>query len=674
MASKIHNVAVVGHGTCGKTTLIEELLARAKSIGRAGKVDDGTSVLDHDAEEKERGFTIDASVGCIEAGGSRLYLIDTPGYPDFLGAAVDALSAVETAVIAVDASAGIRVNTRRAWEEAGRLHVGRMILITRMDAEHADFEARVAEIQDAFGQQCLPLIIPNASGAGFSSVENTYHLKGESSSGQAKELHAQITEAIVEADEDLMERYLAEEKISDEEIDAAFPKAVLAGTIIPIIPVSAVKGVGLDELQETLLHLAPPADSPIEHPVVDSHGEPIDAKLIGDASSPFVARVFKVVSDPFVGKLSYLRIYSGTAKPNLHVVDRNEGSKERLTSLLRCQGKEQTQVDSAGPGDIVAVPKLDSVQIGDTIAESAGDPRFAPVRHPQSMVKLAVEPKNRNDETKIWEALVKLSEGDSNFKAERIAQTHELVISGRSSLHLEVMLSRLKRRFELEVDTHIPKTSYLESISGSSEAHHRHKKQTGGRGQFGEVYIRLAKAEKGAGLVFHDKIVGGSIPNQFIPAVEKGIRETMDQGILAGCPIVDCEVTLYDGSFHPVDSSEAAFKTAGREAFKKAFMAAKPCLLEPMVKIEIHVPTQFMGDIMSDLNSRRGQIGGMDAEGDHQIIRAVVPESEVKRYSTELRSLTGGEGSYTIEFSHYDIVPAHAQAEIIKEMEKAEAS
>lgn len=672
MASNIHNVAVVGHGTCGKTTLVEELLARGKSVSRAGKVDDGTSILDHDPEEKDRRFTIDASVGSFAAGGSRLQLIDTPGYPDFLGAAVDALSVVETALIAIDAAAGIRVNTRRVWDEAHHLHVGRMIALTRMDLDLADFDAQLAQIQDTFGPQCLPLYLPNASGSDFASVESTYHIS-ESSSDAAKAFNSQVIEAIVEADEELMERYLAEETISDEEVDAVFSRALVAGTIVPVIPVSTSKGVGLDEIQETLLKLSAPADAPIEHPVEDSHGEVIDESLIGDASDPFVARAFKVVGDPFVGKLSYMRIYSGTAHPNMHVVDRTQGTKERLTNLLRCQGKEQEQLESAGPGEIIAVPKLESVQIGDTITLEAGEARFARVRHPQSMVKLAVEPKNRNDETKIWESLLKLSEGDSNFLAERIAQTHELVISGRSSLHLEVMLSRLNRRFDLEVDTHIPRTSYLESISGAAESTHRHKKQSGGRGQFGEVQIRLKKAEKGEGLVFNNKIVGGAIPGQFIPAVEKGIREAMEHGILANCPIVDCEVELFDGTFHPVDSSEAAFKTAGREAFKKAFLNAKPCLLEPIVNIEVHVPTSFMGDIMSDLNSRRAHISGMDTMGDHQIIKATVPEAEVKRYSIELRSLTGGEASYTIEFSHYDIVPVHAQSEIIKEIETIEA-
>ncbi len=667
--SKVQNVAVVGHGTCGKTTLVEEILFRGKSIPRAGKVDDGTSILDSSAPEKDRHFTIESSLGSIEHGGKRLQLIDTPGYPDFLSAAVDALSAVETALVAVDAAQGIRVNTKRVWEEANKLHVARMIVVTRLDVDNADFAARVSEIQDTFGNQCVPMFLPNASGGDVASVESTYHLT-ESSSAEAKSINSQITESVVEADEDLMERYLADEEIKSEEVDAVFVRALLSGTIVPIFPVSTTKGIGVDELVEALWALLPQSDAPHQLPLESLEGEPVDEGANGSADDPFFARVFKVVLDPFVGKLSYLRIHSGTATPNMNVINLSKGSKDRLTNLLRMQGKEQSTIDSSGPGEIIAVPKVESFAIGESVGDAAQHKRFAALPRPRSMVKMAVEAKNRNDETKLTEALNKLAESDSAFSAERIAQTHELVISGRSQLHLDIMLSRL----DVEVETHVPKTAYLESINGSSESHHKHKKQSGGRGQFGEVYLKMEKGEKGSGLEFVNAIVGGVIPGQFLPAIEKGIRETMDTGILAGCPILDVKVTCYDGSFHPVDSSEAAFKTAGREAFKKAFMAAKPCLLEPILEIEIHVPSQFLGDIMSDLNSRRAHISGMDADGEDQIIKAVVPESEVKRYSIDLRSITGGEGAYSLEFSHYDIVPAAQQAQILREIEASKVA
>lgn len=667
----IHNIAIAGHGTSGKTTLLEEMLFLAKSTGRAGKIDDGSSILDHDAEERERQFTIDNSTCHLDWNGQRLHFIDTPGYPDFVGTVIDAFSVVETALIAIDGAAGIRVNTRRVWTEAEELGLARIIVLTRLDSEGALFDERVEEIQEAFGTQCVPIMIPNAVGANFSEVETTYPVS-DSSSDRAKEINKQLIESVVEADEELMERYLMEDEIKPEEIDEVFGKALVSGSIVPILCVSGAKGVGLKKSLDILTSITPPHDFPLERKMVTKGGDETDATPHGSDGDPFLARVFKVVGDPFVGKLSYFRVFSGSCTPNMAFTNLSQDEKERITTVLRMQGKEQENLDKAGPGDLVAVPKLESLEIGDTIGDPSHNAILAPIHHPTPMVKLAVEPKSRNDETKVSQAFLKLAQGDSCFSVDRIAQTRELVIAGRSTLHLDVQLSRLKRRFELEVDTKIPKTSYLESITGASDAQYKHKKQTGGRGQYGEVYIKLEKADPGQGLDFVNSIVGGVIPQGFIPAVEKGVRETMDGGILAGCPIIDCRVTLYDGSYHNVDSSEAAFKTAAREAFKKAYMAANPVLLEPIVNMEVHVPTKFMGDITGDLNSRRGRIQGMDTIGDTQAIRAQVPEAEIKSYSTELRSLTGGEGSYSVEFSHYEPVPGNVQQQIIAQL-KADA-
>ncbi|MFQ5653721.1 MAG: elongation factor G, partial [Planctomycetota bacterium] len=669
MVKKIQNIAIAGHGTCGKTTLTEELLFRGKAIPRAGKVEDGTSILDHEAEERERRFSIDASLCHVERGEQFLQLIDTPGYPDFLGAVVDAFSVVETVLIAVDAVAGIRVNTRRVWHEAEDAGLGRMIVITRLDAENASFDERVSEIQEAFGTQCIPVFLPDQSGPGLSAVESTLDA-GEGASDRAREISATLREAVIEADEEMMERYFAEEEISDAEINEAFSTAISAGTVVPIFCTSAYKGIGVGELLDTIFTVASPSTAPVERPLVDRKGEPVEGRAVGGENDPLLARVFKIVGDPFVGKLSYLRIFAGSVTPNMSFLNLTKDVKERSTTLLRMQGKDQKTLERAGPGEIIAIPKLESLTIGDCVGDPGRTGFLPSVPHPQSMVKLAVEPKSRNDETKIWEALVRLGETDSTFRAERVKQTRELVIAGRSTLHLEVMLHRLKQRYDLEVDTRVPKTSYLESITGKAEANHKHKKQTGGRGQYGEVYIRMEPAEAGTGLEFVNKIVGGAIPNQYIPAVEKGIRETMDSGILAGCPVVACKVTLYDGTFHTVDSSEAAFKTAGREAFKKAFHQARPCLLEPIANIEVHVPVQFMGDITGDLNSRRGRITGMDTHSDTQVVRAQVPEAEIKTYSTELRSQTGGEGSYSVEFSHYEVVPGNVQQQVIAQLAK----
>ena len=670
---QIHNIAVVGHGTCGKTSLVEELLARAKAISRAGKVDDGSSVLDYEEDEKERRFTIDAKLGHLTHEGETLQLIDTPGYPDFVATAIDALSVVETALIAVDATQGIRVNTRRVWDEAGKLNVARMIVITRIDADQARFDETVAEIREHFGRRCVPLFLPDTVGPNVSKIENTLHVD-DSSSDRAKQMHEHLVESVVEADEDLMERYLAEEEITPQEVDDVLAQAIVKGAVVPILAVSVHKDFGVNKTLEILTQLTPAHDAPIPRPMREIAGEVVDEQPVGGPDDPFLARVFKIVSDPFVGKLSYVRVFSGTLKANSPFQNLSRGEKERATSLLRMQGKEQENLDSVGPGQIIALPKAESLHIGDSIGDPARTTILRSVPHPNPMVKLAVEPKDRKDEAKLFQALKKLDECDSGFLAERIVQTGELVIAGRSTLHLDIVLGRLKGRFDLEVDTRVPKTSYFESITGNAEAHHKHKKQTGGRGQFGEVYIRLAPKEDQDAedpLEFENSIVGGVIPTQFIPAVEKGIRETMESGILAECPVVGCKVTLYDGSFHNVDSSEAAFKSAGREAFKKAFMDAKPCLLEPIVNIDIHVPIQFMGDITGDLNSRRGRITGMDTHGETQSIRAQVPEAEIKSYSTELRSLTGGEGGYSVEFSHYEVVPGNVQQQVVNDLSKA---
>ncbi|MFN0058334.1 MAG: GTP-binding protein, partial [Planctomycetota bacterium] len=544
MIAKIQNIAIAGHGTSGKTTLVEELLMRHKSLSRGGKVEDGTSVLDHDPEERERKFTIDASTGSFVQDDHLLQIIDTPGYPDFLGATIDAFTAVETALIAVDAAAGVRVNTRRVWAEAGKQQLARLIVITRLDHENADFDARVEEIRATFGEQCIPMLLPDASGPKLSRLENTFHPAANSST-RAKELHKQLVEKIVEVDEKLLERYLADQPISREEIDNVFTQALKAGTVVPIMCCSSAKAIGLDELVELLLEVVPVHNDGAPLALENLHGEPLAGSPHGTPKDPFLARVFKVVGDPFVGKLSYMRIYAGTATHNMHVANLSRHTKERLTNLLRMQGKEQVHIETAGPGDIIAVPKLDSLHIGDSVGEPHLEKRLRSVPHPTPMVKLAVEAKSRNDDTKIWESLTKLSESDSTFKATRVQQTHELVIAGRSTLHLDVTLSRLKRRYGLEVNTHIPRTSYLESVTGNAETHYRHKKQSGGRGQFGECYVRVKPLPKGAGLVFSDNVVGGSIPRNLIPAVEKGMRELAGQGILTHSQVIDLDFELY---------------------------------------------------------------------------------------------------------------------------------
>ncbi len=669
MAQRIRNIAIAGHGTCGKTTLLETLLALGRAIPRVGKVDDGTSILDHSSEERSHRFTVAATPCYIEHDGVLLQMLDTPGYADFRGAVTEAFAAVETALIAIDGSAGIRVNTRRVWDDAERAGLGRVIVIMRLDTENARFDELVEEIRSTFGKQCVPLEFPDEAGPSFSSVENVLET-GATGSERSQRMFQQMREAIIESDESMMERYLAEEQISDAEVRDTFSTAVLSGAVVPILCCSSVKGIGINKLLHFLVSIPPTHDSAVQRKLVDAEGNESVGSASGSASDPLIAQVFKIELDPFVGKLSYVRIHSGTLTSNTPVQNLTRRVKEKVNTILRMQGKDHTTIESAGPGEIVALPKVEELSVGDCLGDGKSSLFPAKIIHPSSMVKLAVEPKNRNDETKLSEALNRLHEADPTFQSARIRSTHELVIAGRSSLHLDLILERLKDQFKIEVVTHVPTTAYLESIGGSSEAHHRHRKQTGGRGQFGEVYIRLAPADREKSLVFVNKVVGGSVPREYIPAVEKGVAETMEHGVLAGCPVIGCEVTLYDGGYHAVDSSEMAFRTAGREAFKKAFLEAKPVLLEPILNLEVHVPGQFMGDITGDLNSRRGRIQGMDQDGDLQVIKAQVPEAEMKTYSTDLRSMTGGEGSYSVDFSHYDTVPASVQQQIVAAIKK----
>lgn len=646
-------------------------------IPRAGSVDDGSSILDHTEEEKGHHFSVAATPCFIERDGMHLQIIDTPGYADFRGAVTEAFAAVETALIAIDATAGIRVNTRRVWEDAERAGIGRAIVITRLDMENARFDELVEEIRERFGKRCVTLEIPDQAGPGISAVENVLKT-GATGSERAQKMFQQMREAIIESDEGLMERYLAEEPISDSEVRDAFSTAVLSGAVVPILCCSSVKGVGLNKLLEFLETIPPSSDAAVPRQLVGADGVESKGSPYGPPDAPLVAQVFKIELDPFVGKLSYVRVHSGTITSNTPVLNLTRHQKEKVNTILRMQGKEQKTVDSAGPGEIVALPKIEHLSVGDCLGSSEAATYPAKIAHPSSMVRYAIEPKNRNDETKLSEALGKLQEADPTFQSTRVRSTHELVIAGRSTLHLDLMLERLKNQFKIDVETHVPTTAYLESIGGSSEAQYRHKKQTGGRGQFGEVWIRLAPCDRATSLEFVNEVVGGSVPKEYIPAVEKGIIEIMEHGVLANCPVIGCRVSLYDGKYHAVDSSEAAFRSAGREAFKKAFHDAKPVLLEPVLNLEVHIPGQYMGDISGDLNSRRGRIQGMDQDGDQQVIKAQVPEAEMKTYSTELRSMTQGEGTFTVEFSHYDTVPASVQMQIVdaikKKQEEATAS
>lgn len=700
----VHNIALVGHGASGKTTLADTLLFKAGVVDRRGSVDDGTSVSDYDDEEKKRHFSIDTSVLYLDHKGKRVHILDTPGYPDFVGAALEALEAVETAVIVISAPNGIEVNTRRMFHEAGKRDLARILVVNKMDAENIHFETLLSTIQETFGKRCVLLDAPVGQGAQFSGVVSVLTPPEQAPAGVLVDLgkaRSMLVDAIVDCDEKLMEKYLEEGDIGSEELAHALPHALAAGTIIPIICTSAKKDVGVEELLESLDEYAlTPVEGKKRIGVKGQGDKATEIALEPAESGEFVAQVFKTLNDRFVGHLSFLRVYSGKITAEAPLVNVRTGKSSRSGGLLLMQGKTQKPVTEAVAGDIVAVAKVEDLHIGDTIAAKPDAPRLPRPTFPTPMFGLAVEPKARGDEQKISTSLAKIADEDPTFRVTRDNQTHELVTTGMSQLHLEVIQHRLKRRFDLEVVTKEPKIPYRETITTPAEAMHRHRKQSGGRGQFGEVHLRVfplpreiksdaelleqfankdrfekmrsAHYDPDHNFAFIDCIVGGSIPNQFLPAVEKGCKELLERGALAGYRMQDVAVEVFFGKDHPVDSSEAAFKTAGRIAFKNAFLGARPVLLEPIVDLEVTLPSKYTGAILGDLNTKRARIENQDSlPGDLAVIKAKAPLAEVARYAAQLGSITQGQGSYTMEFSHYDLVPGNVQQQIVSKAKVA---
>ena len=683
----IRNVVLVGHGATGKTTLADLLLFKAGSSSRAGSVDDGSSLLDTDDEEKDRNSSISSTLIQFDHAGTRIQLIDTPGFPDFSGQMIGALSAVETAVVVISASAGIEVNTRRAFQAAGNAGLGRMILVNKCDMDNVDFAGLIDEIQEAFGHACVPLNVPVGTGGDFSGVISTLEVPADVPEGvelDPTEVNQSLMDAIVEADEELMERYLEGEALSQAELASGVSTAIASGTLIPIFCSSSKTDVGVDEFLGSLVSCSlAPADM-ARSASVDGEDVAIDV-----GGGPLVAQVFKTRIDPFVSKMSFIRVFSGTLKKDSSVQVPRIGKAVKIGQLLSVNGAEQESVEQAVAGQIVVLVKMEDLKVSDTLAAASGT-ELAAIEFPRPMVGLAVEPKSQADQTKISGALQKIEEEDSTFKVERQTQTKEMVMMGMSELHLQVIEKRMSSRDRVEMLTRPPKIPYRETVSGSSEGSYRHKKQTGGAGQFAEVHFKVQSLVQEFGepddffikanfenlrsfnyddslnYCFIDRVSGGSVPNNFIPAVEKGVRERMEQGVIAGFQVQDCTCELYFGKDHPVDSNETAFKTAANRCFREVFQQANPVLLEPIVKLEITVPDSHLGDITSDLNTRRGRMEGMDnAGGGFQVVTAKVPLSEVTTYSRSLSSMTGGQGAYTYEFSHYEPVPPQEQSKIV---------
>lgn len=702
----IRTVALVGHEVAGKTSLADALLFKGKAVDRRCSVDDGSSVSDYDEEEKKHKYSIDSTLLHLDYQGKRIYLLDTPGKPDFVGQALGTLPAVETAAIVISAQAGIQVNTRRMFNEAGKRGLARILVINRLDGDNIQFDALLKAIRDTFGKGCVFFNAPIGIGAQFSGVVSVLNPPATPPAGCPVNLGAersQLIDAIVESDEALMEKYLSEGDVSAEELNTALPKALAAGTVVPIFCTAAKKDkdIGVAELLDAITKFCPSPKTGAKHKAVKGTGDKaVEVILDGTDGGEFVAQVFKTLSDKFVGNLSFFRVLSGKIAGDQQLVNLRTGKSARTSGLILLQGKTQKTVPDAIAGDILAVAKLEDVHIGDTLAANNQAPKLPQPTYPLPMFGMAVEPKARGDEQKISGSLQKIADEDPTFKVTRDTQTKELVITGMSQLHLDIVQKRLKSRFDLEIISHEPKIPYRETITTHAEASHRHKKQSGGRGQFGEVHLRVyhlprditseeqllekfankSKFEKMRSahydaehnFAFIDHIVGGSIPTQFVPAVEKGCKELLERGALAGYRIQDVAVEVHFGKDHPVDSSEAAFKTAGRVAFKNAFLAARPVLLEPIVNLEVTVPSKFTGAILGDLNTKRTRIENQDSlPGDLAVIQGKVPLAEMTRYAAQLGSITQGQGSYTMEFSHYDVVPGNVQQQIVSKSKVA---
>jgi elongation factor G len=679
----IRNVAICGHGSSGKTTMVDKMLVKTGAVNAHPSVDDGTSICDFDPEEKNHKYSIEASVVNFPHAGKHFNVIDTPGYPDFIGQTIGALQGVDTALVVVDAHSGIEVNTRRVFNEAGKAGVARMIVISKMDGENINFAGLIDAIRQLWGNQCVLLNVPLGQGADFKGVVSTLRVPDDTSGAlvDPNEIHDPLIESIIEVDEAVMERYLEGQQPTDDELSRLIVRAVAEGSLIPILCCSAKSDLGLTELLDAVAMCGlSPADASRK---AFRNGEEILLKP--DPDGPLVAHVFKTRIDPFVQKLSFLRIHSGTLRKDQTVPATTARKGIKIGSLLRVQANETSAIDEAGPGDIVALAKMEELHTCTVL----GDHTLGEVQFPTPMVGLAVTPKSRGDETKLSGALHKVAEEDPTIRIDRDFQTKELVISGMSELHLTIIRERLQRRDKLEVETREPKIPFRETIQAPAEGSYRHKKQTGGRGQFGEVHIRMYPLPRGADLeeyatkqrfpqmkshhydeqhnfLWVDSVVGGVIPGNFMPAIEKGFKERLEGGVIAGYQVQDLAVEVHFGKHHPVDSSETAFKTAARMAFRQVFEKASPCLLEPVVKMEITVPEANVGDVYSDMSSRGGRVQGSEAVGGSlQTIHVEIPLREVTTYARTLSSMTGGQGSYTMDFSHYDVMPGNVQQEIM---------
>jgi elongation factor G len=679
---ELRNIGIIAHGGAGKTSLAEAMLYDAGSLTRLGRVDDGTASMDYDPDEIKRKISISSAINFAEWNKHKINIVDTPGYANFIADTKACLRAVDAAVVIVSAISGVKVQTEKVWRFAHDYELPRLIFVNKMDRERANFMRALGDIEKALGITPLPLQLPIGAEHNFKGVvdllsQKAYVYKPDGSGkfevqdipadlrAEADKYREKLIEAIVETNDELLTTYLEGGELKGQQLEEALREATITSQFVPVVYGSAIQNIGIQPLLDAMVNYLPsPADRPVPQGV-GRQGKP--EKRRPEAKEPFSAQVFKTVVDQHVGKLSLFRVFSGELNADSVIYNSAQDTKERVGHIYILQGKQQKAVNSVKAGEIAAVAKLKVTRTGDTLCDEKSPIIFEPLAPPKPVLSFAIEPKSKGDEEKVSLALQRLSEEDPSLEVRRDDETRELLVSGMGQVHLEVIVDRLRRKFGVEVHMKSPKVPYKETIRSSAKAQGKYKKQSGGRGQYGDTWLELEPLPRGQGFEFVDKIVGGVIPRQYIPAVEKGVVEAMEGGVIAGYPVVDVKVTLYDGSFHSVDSSEMAFKIAASMGFKKAVLEAEPVLLEPIMNMEVTVPDECMGDVIGDLNARRGKVLGVEPRANSQNIKAQVPMAEVLKYAPNLRSMTGGRGVFSMEFSHYEEVPSHLSEKIIEQ-------
>jgi elongation factor G len=681
---KIRNLAVIGHGDAGKTQFVSSLLHIAGATSRWGKVDEGTSTTDHDEDSIARKITLNTGIAYLDHQETKINLIDTPGYAAFIAHARPALRVADCGVVVVDGVNGVEVQTEKTWAYANEFILPRVMVVTKLDKERADFGTAVEGAARTFSRAIIPFTLPIGREKDFRGVVDVVHMKAYEfdEAGKAREIEIpaegrdivdqtreRLIELVAESDDALMEKYFEQGTLEESDILPNITNAIANSKLCPVFAVSAMTLVGLSTLLDRIIEFAPdPAHHFVEHgrATADSDGDG-DITRKYDDGEPFSAYVFRTIADPFAGRINVMKIISGHVQTDANVLNSTRGTQERLGALHVMQGKQIDKIPEAHAGDIIACVKLKETQTGDTLCDKSAPVVYPGVQYPEAAIAFAIEPKSRQDEEKISVALHKILEEDPALHFERDAQTKEFILSGSGQLHVETVIDKLRKRYSVEVALHPPKVPYKETITQRAEVQGRHKKQTGGRGQFGDCKVIFEPLPPGSGFVFEDKIFGGSVPQQFRPAIEKGIIEAAQTGAIAGYPLVDFKVSLIDGSYHAVDSDEHSFRAAGRKAFRAAIEKVKPALLEPVMDVEVVAPQEFSGDIMGDLNSRRGRVQGMEMSGNQQVIKAQVPMAEMLNYQSTLNSITGARGSYHMQFSHYDPVPGQIAQKIVEQ-------